>query len=162
MVNLSQENINKIIKTGLYEHKPDKKYRGEIYIDNLFWCYNWTFTPAEYKGKWYMYDTYFKNKSIELTDANFEEFSLIFDFNNVEKHGGHYIEEYEDGDWWRVATDSGGWYYPKYYIKKGAKKNKEKVLERIQREINHHEWELARARDTYDDVLNDRRCLEYV
>ena len=162
MGKLSQENIDKIIKTGLYKHAPDKKYRGEIYLDNLFWCYNWTFTPSEYKGKWYMYDTYFKNKSILLTDENFDEFSFVFDFNDVEKHSGQYIEEYEDGDWWRVATDSGGWDYPKYYIKKGAKKNKEKVLERIQREINSHEWSLARAKEKYDDVLNDRRCLEYV
>lgn len=162
MGNLSQENIDKIVKTGLYEHKPDRKYREWIYYDDLFWCYNWTFTPSEYNGKWYMWDTYYKNKSIELTDENFEEFNLVFDFNDVEKHSGRYIEEYEEDDWWRMATDSGGWSYPKYYIKKGAKKNKEKVLERIQCEINSYECDLARAKEKYDDVLNDRRCLEYV
>lgn len=162
MGNLSQENIDKIIKTGLYKHEPECRYRGSLYWDDLYWCFNWTFKPDSYDGKWYMYDTYFNNKSIELTDDNFEEFEFIFDFNDVEKHNGNNIDEYEDDEWWRVAVDSGGYTFPKYFIKKGAKKNKDKVLERIQREINGLEWDLKYAKEKYDDVLNDRRCLEYV
>ena len=97
-----------------------------------------------------MVDTYFNDKSIELTDDNFDEFDFLFDFNEVERHSGENIYEYDESDWWHVAIDSGGMYCGgKYFVKKGAIKSKEKVLKRIANEINRLERELERKREDY-------------
>ena len=162
---LSKENASKIVKTGLYKHEPDKRYRGESYHDDLYWCFNWTFR-VKYDEKsdiWYMVDTYFNDEYIELTDENFEEFEFLFDFNEVEKHSGRNIYEFEKCDWWHVAVDSGGMYCGgKYFVRKGAIKNKDKVLDRIQREINSLESNLESKRREYERVLNDEVDLRYV
>lgn len=162
---LSQENVNKLVMTGLYKHEPDKRYRDSLYWDNMYHCFNWTFKIShnEKTDKWYMVDTYFNDKSIELTDDNFDEFEFLFDFNEVEKHSGEYIYEYDESDWWHVAIDSGGMYCGgKYFVKKGAIKSKEKVLKRIANEINRLERELERKREDYKRVENNEVNLNYV
>lgn len=90
---LSQENIKKLVMTGLYRHEPDKKYRPQLYWNDLYHCYNWTFTVKHNKDtdQWYMVDTYYHEKSIELTNENFEEFEFIFDVNEVEPYSGKNI-----------------------------------------------------------------------
>ena len=162
---LSQENVNKLVMTGLYKHEPDKRYRGSLYWDNMYHCFNWTFKIShnEKTDKWYMVDTYFNDKSIELTDDNFDEFDFLFDFNEVERHSGENIYEYDESDWWHVAIDSGGMYCcGKYFVKKGAIKSKEKVLKRIANEINRLERELERKREDYKRVENNEVNLNYV
>ena len=162
---LSQENVNKLVITGLYKHDPDKRYRSSVFWDNMYHCFNWTFKIShnEKTDKWYMVDTYFNDKSIELTDDNFDEFEFLFDFNEVEKHSGKYIYEYDESDWWHVAIDSGGMYCGgKYFVKKGATKNKEKVLKRIKDEINSLERQLKSKREDYRRVENNEVNLNYV
>ena len=162
---LSQKNINKIVKTGLYTHEPDKRYRGPAFWDNMYHCFNWTFRARQGKDpdKWYMVDTYFNDKYIELTDENFDEFELLFDFNKVRSHSGENIYEYDKSDWWHVAIDSGGMYCGgKYFIRKGAVKNKDRVLERLQDEISYLEHKLENKKRDYEKVLNDKVNLEYV
>ena len=162
---LSQENVNKLVITGLYKHEPDKRYRSSVFWDNMYHCFNWTFKIShnEKTDKWYMVDTYFNDKSIELTDDNFDEFDFLFDFNEVERHSGENIYEYDESDWWHVAIDSGGMYCGgKYFVEKGAIKSKEKVLKRIANEINRLERELERKREDYKRVENNEVNLNYV
>lgn len=162
---LSKENVEKIVKTGLYKHEPDKKYRSSLYWDNMYHCFNWTFKVKHNENKdiWYMVDTYFNDKYIELTDENFNEFEFLFDFNEVDKHSGKNIWEYDDDDYWHVAVDSGGMYCGgKYFVKKGATKSKEKVLERIEGEIRSLERQIESKKADYQRVQNDEVNINWV
>ena len=162
---LSKANAEKLVKTGLYKHEPDKRYRSSLYWDDMYHCFNWTFKVSYYErdDKWYMVDTYFGDKYIELTDENFDEFEFLFDFNEVDKHSGKNIWEYDEKDYWHVPVDSGGMYCGgKYFLRKGAQKSKEKVLERIQNEIEELELQLKYKKADYDRVKNDEVKLEYV
>lgn len=162
---LSQKNIDKLVMTGLYRHEPDKRYRSSSYWNDLYWCYNWTFKVRHYEkdDTWYMVDTYFNDEYIELTDENFNEFEFLFDFNEVKKHSGNHIYEYDESDWWHVAVDSGGMYCGgKYFLKKGAVKNKERVIKRIKSEIACLECDLKYKKETLERVKNDEVNLEYV
>lgn len=163
---LSKENSKKLVLTGLYSHEPDKKYRGSLYENDLYWCFNWTFTIKhnEETNKWYMVDTYFGDKSIELTDDNFNEFNFLFDFNEVEKCcNSENISEYDKSDWWHVPVDSSGLLHGgKYFLRKGAKKSKEKVIERLEDEIKSLERKIKYKKETLERVKNDEINLDYV
>ena len=159
---LSKENQEKICITGLYKHDPDRRYRGSLHWDNMYHCFNWTFKVRKEEDNYWMVDTYFNDKYIELTDSNFNEFKFIFDFNDVKPHSGQNIDDYEECDYWHVAIDSGGMYCGgKYFVKKDARKNKEKVLERLQYEIDRAKSDLDYAERKYQEVLNGERNLEY-
>ena len=160
---LSQENRNKLILTGLYEAKPNKKIHS--WYSEPYWCFNWTFKVQynENKDKYYMVDTYYGDKYFELADEYFELFTLIFDFNDVEKHNGNNIWDYDEDDRYHVAIDSGGMYCGgKYFIKKYATKNKDKVLDRLQQEIDYAKDKVKDLERNHEDVLNDRIDLKYV
>ena len=162
---LSKENVEKIVKTGLYKHKPDKRYRSSLYWDDMYHCFNWTFKVKHNENKdiWYMVDTYFNDKYIELTDENFDEFEFLFDFNEVDRHSGQHIWEYDEDDYWHVAVDSGGMYCGgKYFVKKGATKSKEKVLERIESEIRSLERQIESKKADYQRVQNDEVNINWV
>lgn len=162
---LSEENVKKLVLSGLYKHEPDKRYRGSLYWDDMYHCFNWTFRVRhnENTDDWYMVDTYFDEKSIELTDENFDEFEFVFDFNEVQKHSGKNIYEYDENDRWHVAIDSGGMSCGgKYFVRKGATKIKDKVLNRIKEEISSLERNLEYQKNIYQRVLNDECNLDYV
>ena len=162
---LSKENVNKLIMTGLYKHEPDRRYRSSLYWNSMYHCFNWTFKVRHYEedDEWYMVDTYFNDKLIELTDDNFDEFEFLFDFNEVEKHSGRHIYEYDESDWWHVAVDSGGMFCGgKYFIKKGAVKIKDRVIERLENEIKSLESDIRYKKETLERVKNDEVNLEYV
>lgn len=161
---LSKEKIDKLVLTGLYKHEPDKRYRPSIYWNDLYHCYNWTFRVKhrEDDNTWLMVDTFFGDKSIELTDENFDEFEFVFDFNEVKKHSGENIEEFDDNDWWRVAIDSAGRLRCKYFVRKGATKNKEKILARIENEIKHLEQQIRYKKQVYERVMKNEVNLDYV
>lgn len=153
--------------TGLYKCKPDRKYRGSLHWDNMYHCCNWTFKPYEIKeGKIIMKDTYWSGGDgvrIELTNENFEEFELLFDFNDVKPHSGTNISDYDSADYWHVAIDSGGMYCGgKYFIKNNAVKNKDKVLERLIDEINLLENRLAWKKSEYEQVKSGETDLKFV
>lgn len=161
---LSIENIQKLCMTGLYKCKPNQKYRGSIHWKNMYHCCNWTFRVHKYENEYFMQDTYWNGSDvcIKLTDENFNEFTLIFDFNDVESHSGRNIEDYDSSDYYNEAVDSGGMYCGgKYFIKKGARPVKEKVLKRLQDDIKSAEDDLARAKHQYNQVLSGEVKLEY-
>lgn len=154
---LSKENEDKIIVSGLYKHKPDMALRGRLYSDDLYHCCNWTFRPQQRRdGSWYMADTYWScgdESSIELTDKNFNEFELIFDFNNVTST--NYPEEYDNADTYWVAIDSGGMYCGgKHFVKKDAKKSKEKLISRCKDEISSCEYNLKNLKRELSELEN--------
>lgn len=146
-----QNLLEKINMNGLYYHKPERKYSRH---DDLYWCQNWTFKPYVYSNKLYMRDTYWgygDDLVIEVTENNINEFKLLFDFKNVKEVKVNNIWEFgeENKDWWVLSTDSGGIYHPKQYIRIGATRNKEMVINRkkeeikdLQRQINNIESEI--------------------
>ena len=160
---LSQENRDKLILSGLYKTEPNKKIHG--WYDNSHWCFNWTFKVQynENKDKYYMVDTYYNDKYFELTDEYFDAFTLIFDFKNVVSHSGKNIWDYDEEDIYHVAIDSGGMYCGgKYFVKKDVVKNKNKVLSRLQEEIDYAKDRVKNLERNYEDALNDRIDLKYV
>jgi hypothetical protein len=162
---LSKENKNKLVHTGLYRCEPNKKYRSQLYWNDMYHCFNWTFIVhhCESDDTWYMVDTYFNDKYIELTDENFDEFEFLFDFNEVEKHSGKNIYDYDENDWWHVATDSGGMYCGgKFYLKRNALPKKEKILNRLKEEIDYAERNLEYMKNKYQRVMNGEIDLKYV
>jgi hypothetical protein len=125
---LSQSNIDRLVFTGLYGHEvplPDTGYGHEP-----MWCKNWTFRIVKYDdGTYVMRDSYWNDYSnslnFELTDENFGEFTLLFDFDKVTQvNEGVWSEYPEDKKFW-APTDSGGVYCGgSYFILKGAKPSK--------------------------------------
>lgn len=162
---LSKENKEKLVLTGLYKCQPNKKYRGQLYWNDMYHCFNWTFKVRYLKDDdiYLMVDTYFNEKCIELTDENFDEFEFLFDFNEVHEHSGNNIWEYNEDEYWHVAVDSRGWYLGgKYFVKNNAVKNKEKVLQRIKEEIYNLERQLKSKKADYERVQNDEVNLDYI
>ena len=69
------------------------------------------------------------------------------------------------GSTWRfsLAVDSDGMYCGgKYFVRKGATKNKEKVLARIQQEIDSLKWSLEKKIMDYEKVQNDEVNINFV
>ena len=78
-------------------------------------------------------------------------------------HSGQHIWEYDEDDYWHVAVDSGGMYCGgKYFVKKGATKSKEKVLERIEGEIRSLERQIESKKAEYQRVKNDEVNINWV
>ena len=138
---LSQENINKLCMTGIYECEPVLSWIESWRRDEPYHCINWIFKvfKSEYSGKYYMEDTYWSsdNLQIELNDENYDKFKLLFDINEVDRISSSDFYDYDENDRWHIALDSGGWTYSNYYfIRKNAKKNKEILLDRLNRELD--------------------------
>ena len=163
---LSKKNIDKLCMTGMYRHEPVFGWRGDLYANDLYHCFNWTFNPKHYEedDTWYMVDTYFGNKYIELTDENFDGFEFVFDMNEVAKVSNDFhFEDYNESDYWyKFASDSGGWAYAKSFIKKDAKKIKDNVIKRYEDEISGLERTLEYKRNQLARIINDEIDLKYV
>lgn len=91
-------------------------------------------------------------------------FELVFDFNDVEEFKGGYPKwmTYADEDRFRVAVDSGGVNYPKYFIRKNAMPQKDLVISRMQYEIADLQRELDYKKKELEDVINDKVDLRWV
>ena len=142
-MSLSQENIDKLCITGIYHCDPVLSWIEYWRRDNPYHCINWNFKIRKYetsKGdKYYMCDTYWsgcEGLKVELSDKNFDKFELLFDMNEVHRVNPPDFWDYDEEDRWHIALDSGGYQFSKhYYVRKGAKKNKEVLLERLNREL---------------------------
>lgn len=168
-MSLSKENVSKLNFKGLYSHRPDVKYRGKLYADDLYWCFNWIFKVKEIgysdtdEKLYKMIDTYYGDKGIEITDENFDEFKLIFDFDDVIEISKDASLDYNDEDVYTVAIGSGGWRYDrKFFVNKGTKKNKDIVTNRLKDEIESLECKINRKREQLKKVENDEIDLKYV
>ena len=137
---LSQDNINKLHKNGIYRCEPVLSWLPSYKRSDPYWCKNWTFRVNKYENNYYMHDTYWSggdDHAIELTDENFDKFEYLFDLADI-----FYVNSYEDWikypekDRWRVALDSGGINHSKYVIRRGARKIKDRVVEKLQHDID--------------------------
>ena len=154
---LSQENINKLHMNGIYRCDPVLEWLPSYKRDTPYWCKNWTFRIRK-SNKYYMYDTYWSTGDeypIELTDENFDKFEYLFDLNDIQ-----YVNSYEnwleypEEDRWRIPLDSGGTAYAKYVIRRGAKKIKERVIERIQRDIDYLRNDLTNKERILNGIID--------
>ena len=140
-MSLSQENINKLCMTGVYRCEPVLSWLPSYKRDTPYHCVNWTFRVQKYDGSdtYYMRDTYWSGREglkVELTDDNFDKFEFLFDLNEVRKVTPPDFYDYNEEDRWHIALDSGGYEYSRHwFVRKGAKKNKEVQLERLNREL---------------------------
>ena len=155
---LSQSNIDKLHVNGIYKCEPVLSWLPSYKRNNPYWCRNWTFKVKEYKGHYAMYDTYWSTGDdypIELTDVNFDKFEYLFDLDDI-----RYIHDYEswleypEEDRWRLPLDSGGTNHAKYVIRRGAKKVKERVVDRMQRDINYLRQNLVYKERLLENIID--------
>lgn len=164
---LSQNNVEKLCMTGLYGCNPVPSWLPSYKRDTPYWCRNWTFKIHKHGDDYYMCDTYWSTGDeypVKLTDDNFDKFTLLFDFNDVEEFHGEYRKwvEYSSADRFRAAVNSGGVNNPKYYIRKDARPRKDAVMERLKYDINTLEHKLKCMYETLGRVENDSIDLRYV
>lgn len=166
-MSLSQENINKLCITGLYKCEPVLEWLPSYKRDDPYWCRNWTFRVRKYDDDYYMYDTYWATGDdypVELTDENFDKFKLVFDFNDVEKFSGSYIQwlTYPDDQRWCISIDSGGINNGKRFILKGATPLKERVIAELKDKIEYDERELEYRKTELKMVEEDKVDLRFI
>lgn len=153
---LSAENRAKIIPTGLYAREIDKRTSTGASTDP-YWCTNWTFVPRIGENEITLIDSYYQSYqdsiSYVLDDENIDDFTLIFDFNDVREVEQTTYQEYANDDRFWVACDSGGRSYPKYFVKKTASPNKEKQLYQVDSEIESLEYQLKRLKEKRKSII---------
>ena len=153
---LSAENRAKIIPTGLYAREIDKRTSTGASTDP-YWCTNWTFVPWIGENAITLIDSYYQSYqdsiSYVLDDENINDFTLIFDFNDVREVKKTTYQEYADDDRFLVACDSGGRNYPKYFVKKTASPNKERQLYQVDSEIESLEYQLKRLKEKRKSII---------
>ena len=163
---LSQENIDKLHMKGIYICEPVLEWLPFWKRDDPYHCRNWTFKVKKFGNEYYMHDTYWStgdDNPIILTDENFDKFEYLFDYDQV-KLINDYSRwlEYPEEDRWCVALDSGGNTFKRYVVRSGAKKVKERVVERLQHEINHLKSELATKELQVERLINDEISVDWV
>lgn len=160
---LSENNIEKLNMNGLYECKPDVKYRGKLYENSLYHCCNWTFDVVKNReGNYFMRDTYWSGSDslhIPITDENFDDFKLLFERDKVKGIRKDEIYHYEK--YYRVGIDSGGWSYPKFFVDIDESKSKKLILEEIDEKLKGLEWEIKNLREKKENIENGTYKLEW-
>lgn len=152
---LSAENRAKIIPTGLYAREIDKRTSTGASTDP-YWCTNWTFVPRIYENEIILIDSYYQYSnsiSYVLNDENINDFTLIFNYDDVREVKKTTYQEYADDDRYLVACDSGGRNYPKYFVKKTASPNKERQLYQVDSEIESLEYQLNRLKEKRKSII---------
>jgi hypothetical protein len=155
---LSQENYDRLNINFLYKKEPvvDESYHiGSI--PGTYWCKNWTFRVKKLEnGKAFMYDTYWNSfdHSIEVIDENIDEFEVVFDFREVRQIYDSEVNEYNEEDLYRVATDSGGYTCGKlHWIKKGTEKSKDLLIKKKRDEIESLKLKLEWAERDLEKLM---------
>lgn len=161
--------INDFIFSAVYTCKcPEKYYHG-----NFMWhCRNWTFVPTNIIRdsdstnimSVLLSDTYFNNKSIEVTAENSDDFELIFDKNCVDRISCDASKLYDDEDVFKARMDSSAKF--QYFVRKGAKVSQIKLIEvlinkrnDIEREIKYLQRELVSKREEIDQAVDGTHHL---
>lgn len=150
---LSIELYDKLDENLLYKMEPDKK---DSYT---YHCKNWTFRVKKYDdGSAWMIDTYYNSwdsHKIQITDDNYHKFDIVFDFRNVEQIQDNEVDEYDEGDLFRVATSSGGYSCGRLYWKnKNTKKSKRRLIEKYSEKVKRAEHDLEWARNDLMNILD--------
>lgn len=151
---LSENNIQKLKMNGLYSCEPNVEYRGKLFENDLYHCCNWTFKIIKSpKGNYYMRDTYWDSGdsvTIKLTDENIDKFKLLFELDKVKRIREDEKNQYEH--FYKVAIDSGGYSYPKYFVDMDSSKSKKLIIEEINNKIKNFENEIKYLLEKKDDI----------
>lgn len=155
---LSQKNIDKLHMNGIYRCNPVLEWLPSYKRDNPYWCKNWTFKVYNSGNKYYMYDTYWSTGDehpIKLTDGNFDKFEFLFDLDDI-RYIADYKNwlEYPDDCKWCVPLDSGGNTHPKYVVRRDASRIRERVIKRMQDEIDLLKQEVAFNEKILKDIID--------
>lgn len=141
---ISKKNAEQINFFGIYRSDPMPEILSAYLRNNPYHCRNWTFRPVKSEDPETgilcvkMVDTYFGNSAIELTDANFNRFELLFDMREYWDAGTHRPDDYDPKDYIRAAVGSGGISNAHYFIRKNAKRSREAMIRKCCREISDH------------------------
>ena len=143
---------------GIYHCDPVLSWIESWRRDDPYHCINWNFTVHGYPdGTYYMRDTYWSGGdglSVKLTDKNFDKFEFLFDMDDVKRVSVTDFYDYDEEDRWHLALDSGGYQFSKhYFVKKDAKKNVDKQLERLNEELDGLLRQVEWKKDEINKIL---------
>lgn len=151
-----------ICLTGIYRCSNPRKY----YYDTkdkeysfLYHCRNWTFTVGKVDENYiYLYDTYFGDKCVYTKIEDFEnDFELVVDLSKFHKVSRNTnLSEYRNEDICQVADCSAGIMNPSKYIRNGAVKDVDKVIELLDSEISRTENELEALKQRKERLLEEK------
>ena len=154
---LSKENYDKLDENFLYKRQPiiDNSFSVGT-VSGTYHCKNWTFRVRKFEdNKAIMCDTYFGDKYIDVTDDNINLFGKIFDFREVKKISDYEIDEYEDKDLIRAATDSGGYSCGHiHWVLKTAKKSQQLLIDKCKNKISSLERQLEREKQDLQKYID--------
>jgi hypothetical protein len=153
---LSKENYDKLNANYLYK-KKNEIWNG---IGDKRWCKNWTFVVRKHDdGSAVMLDSYYKSydsHSYHITDKNIDEFYKVFDFREVKRIHDDEVDEYNEEDLFRVATDSGGYYCGKlYWVRKDVEKARGKLIEKAKYKVERAKSNLEHLERHLENLLNN-------
>jgi len=107
------------------------RYKEEIVeqIKEPYWCFDGQLIARKYKGKILLVDTYWASENKQFTPKEAKEMGeLTFkcNLNDIKKCSECDLVYYADKDIFNLSHQHGC--YKDFYIKKDAKRNKEKML----------------------------------
>ena len=129
-----------------------KKYRPSR-VGMEFHCMNWVFTPREYKGQFYMVDTYWSSDSftIDVDESNIDDFKLVAVKDDIKQISMSDVKFYKSDDIIWLAMDSMGSNRP--YILKGTKMSANLGTRILRNEIESLRAEIDRKEDEIVRIL---------
>ena len=151
-----------ICLTGIYRCNNPKKYyhdTNDKEYSFLYHCRNWTFTVGKVDENYiYLYDTYFGDKCVYTKIEDFEnDFELVVDLSKFHKVSRNTnLSEYMNEDICQVADCSAGIMNPSKYIRNGAVKDFDRVIELLDSEIGMTENELEALTQRKERLLKEK------
>lgn len=152
-----------ICKTGIYKCREPRKY----YSNNkdpeyqfLYHCRNWTFTVhgVDNEGIIHLLDTYFGDKELEVNESELQkDFELAVDLKEFHKvNRSTNLLEYRLSDARQVADCSAGVMNPSKYIRNGAKRDINRMIELIDSEIKSTERQLESLKGRREQLVKEK------
>lgn len=153
---LSQENIAKLKPYAVYQCDPVLEWLPEEKRSLPYWGINWTFILKRDGETYYMEDTCtaWEPFKVVLTDENVGKFKYLFSYSEVHRCEYNW-DLYRDEDKFAVPMDSNGMKAPWLYVKMDAQPIRERVMRRIQEQIDYHESEIKKEQENLERIQND-------
>lgn len=148
---------------GIYKCKEPKQYYNDTKDPEykfMYHCRNWTFTvhKVDHEGIIHLLDTYFGDKELEVNQEEFQkDFELEVDlkqFHKVDRSTN--LTEYRRCDVRLVADCSAGVMNPSKYIRNGAKKDIDKMIQFVDMEIKSTERQLESLKERKEQLLEEK------
>lgn len=132
-----------------------RKYRPSR-VGMEFHCMNWVFTPREYKGQFYMVDTYWSSDSfmIEVDESNIDDFKLVAIKDDIKQIAMSDVKFYASDDIIWLATDSSGSSRP--YILNNTKMSSDIGVKVLRSEIESLYSDIEWKKDQIAKILKGK------